>query len=145
MNMLRNVELVMKVQDKLLNPIAKEYDLALQELKIMIFLKNSRECDIAQNIVKSLGLTKSHVSMSIASLEQKGYLEKTQDHSDKKKYHLKLTERSQDAVKAGLDVQKRIKKIMMEGITPNELQVLADVTKKMLDNLEKYSQQKGEK
>lgn len=57
-----------------LKPIADHYGLTSMEFSILLFLANNPEYDTATEIVTIRHLTKSHVSASVRSLEEKGLL-----------------------------------------------------------------------
>ena len=65
-----------KGYSKLLAPICEEYGLTRNELDVLLFLHNNPEYDRAVDIVNNRGLSKSHVSLSISGLEEKGLLKK---------------------------------------------------------------------
>ena len=56
---------------RLLEPVCKKFDLTRNELDVILFLANNPNFDRAVDIVNNRGLTKSHVSMSVASLESR--------------------------------------------------------------------------
>ena len=57
---------------RLLEPICKKWELTRNELDVMLFLANNPDYDRAVDIVNHRGLAKSHVSMSVTSLENRG-------------------------------------------------------------------------
>ena len=58
----------------LIDPVCKKYGLTQMEFNILLFLANNPECDTAAQIIKKRAFTKSHVSMSVRSLEERGLL-----------------------------------------------------------------------
>ena len=57
---------------RLLEPICKKWNLTRNELDVILFLANNPDYDRAVDIVNHRGLSKSHVSLSINSLESRG-------------------------------------------------------------------------
>lgn len=133
-------KLLLRTYDNLLNDIAKNNNLTLNELKILIFLKDNDKSPIAKNIVEGLGVTKSHISMSLCKLEENGYIVKTQDKNDRKKSNLSITSKSLPIIEKAKDVQKTIKHITIKGITSEEQQMLNTIFRKIANNLEEYNQ-----
>ena len=58
----------------LIDPVCKKYGLTQMEFNILLFLANNPECDTAARTIKKRAFTKSHVSMSVRSLEERGLL-----------------------------------------------------------------------
>lgn len=58
----------------LIDPVCKKYGLTQMEFNILLFLANNPECDTAAQIIRKRAFTKSHVSMSVRSLEERGLL-----------------------------------------------------------------------
>ena len=76
----------------LIDPVCKKYGLTQMEFNILLFLANNPECDTAARIIKKRAFTKSHVSMSVRSLEERGLLTGEYYGTDRRTIHLKLTD-----------------------------------------------------
>ena len=76
----------------LIDPVCKKYGLTQMEFNILLFLANNPEFDTAAQIIKKRAFTKSHVSMSVRSLEERGLLTGEYYGTDRRTIHLKLTE-----------------------------------------------------
>ena len=70
--------------ESLTRSICDKYDLTQMEYDILMFLHGNPEFNTAADIVKIRKSTKSHVSISLKSLENKGLIEKKQSESNKK-------------------------------------------------------------
>ena len=64
--------------------VCDRYQLTQMEYDILMFLYSNPEFNTAADIVKIRKSTKSHVSTSLKSLENKGLIEKKQSESNKK-------------------------------------------------------------
>lgn len=135
MKLLKNTQVFKKIYDNLLNEIAKKYELTTNELKILLFLQESQENDIARDIVNTLMLSKSHVSMSVDFLEKKKYLERLQDEKDKKKYHLKITNKANVIIEDVNKKQEELKEILYKGISQEEIKTMNSIIEKMRNNI----------
>lgn len=71
------------------------------EFNILLFLANNPECDTAARIIKKRAFTKSHVSMSVRSLEERGLLTGEYYGTDRRTIHLKLTDAAAPMVSDG--------------------------------------------
>jgi len=90
------------------------------EFNILLFLANNPECDTAAQIIRKRAFTKSHVSMSVRSLEERGLLTGEYHGTDRRTIHLKLTDAAAPMVSDGKNVQKRAAEIICRGFSPEE-------------------------
>ena len=120
---------------RLLDPIWKKYDLPRNELDVLLFLYNNPEFDRAVDIVNNRGLSKSHVSLSISSLEKKGLLERQNDPADKRTVHLKLTEQASGIAQTGRVAQHRFFSYLHQGVTQEQIDMMIDFAKKVNENI----------
>lgn len=65
------------------------YDLSAAEVDVLLFLANNSQFDLAVDIVRVRKMQKSHVSLAVNKLCEKGYIQKETDAADRKKVHLK--------------------------------------------------------
>lgn len=67
------------------------YDLSAAEVDVLLFLANNSQFDLAVDIVRVRKMQKSHVSLAVNKLCEKGYIQKETDAADRKKVHQKLS------------------------------------------------------
>ena len=120
---------------RLLDPICKKWDLTRNEVDVLLFLYNNPDYDRAVDIVNNRGLSKSHVSLSISGLEEKGMLIRLDDPSDRRTVHLKLTEQGRQIADMGRNAQTRFFSYLHQGVTQEQLQMMVDFTKKVSENI----------
>ena len=120
---------------RLLDPICKKWNLTRNELDVLLFLANNPEYDRAVDIVNNRGLSKSHVSLSISSLEEKGLLLRNSDPGDKRTVHLKLTGQAEVIAEAGRMAQKRFFSYLHQGVTQEQIQLMVEFGKKVNENI----------
>lgn len=121
---------------KLQAPVCVRYGLTRMELNVMLFLYYHPEYDTAAQIVKHRRLTKSHVSMSIRSLEEKGLLTCQYQGQNRRTIHLALTDAAEEAVKAGCMAQKQFTEVIFSGFSQEERNVLANMIARIDRNME---------
>lgn len=63
-----------KSYSRLMEPVCKKWDLTHNELDVLLFLANNPEQNRAADIVRGRGMSKGHVSLSLRSLEARGWL-----------------------------------------------------------------------
>ena len=120
---------------RLLDPICKKWDLTRNELDVMLFLANNPGFDRAVDIVNNRGLSKSHVSLSINSLESRGLLLRQEDPADRRTVHLKLTEAALPITDAGRMAQKRFFSYLHQGVTREQIEMMVDLARKVSENI----------
>lgn len=121
---------------RLMEPICKKWDLTRNELDVMLFLTNNPDYDRAVDIVTMRGLSKSHVSLSINSLESRGFLTREEDPADRRTVHLKLTDRAREITDNGRMVQKRFFSYLHQGVTQEQIALMVDFAKKVSENIQ---------
>ena len=110
---------------------SNKFGLTFMEFIVIMFLANNREYKKASDIVEVLGIAKSHVSMTILSLEERGLLDRTVDPCDKRSSILEL-KNTEAIVEEGRKAQNRFMDILLDGLDEKELMD----TKKSFEKIE---------
>ena len=134
MKFLEDIQVLKKAMDNLFYKVSKKTDLAVNEVRLLLFLHQNKELDIASEIVENLMISKSHVSYTVEKLKNKGYIIKVQDEKDKKKFHLKLTEKADNILKIIKSEQNKLNDISFKDITENEKKQFIQTFNKILNN-----------
>ncbi|CDE10149.1 putative uncharacterized protein [Clostridium sp. CAG:354] len=134
MTFLEDIQVLKKAMDNLFYKVSKRTDLAVNEIRLLLFLHQNKELDIASEIVENLMISKSHVSYTVEKLKNKGYIIKVQDEKDKKKFHLKLTEKADNILKIIKSEQNKLNDISFKDITENEKKQFIQTFNKILNN-----------
>ena len=127
-----------KVYTQFLSPVCGKYGLTYMELTVLLFLANNPELDTASHIVRCRNLTKSHVSLSVRSLSDKGLLTGTYQAGDRRTIHLKPTQKASEIIADGRAAQRDFMEVVISGISPEELKVLSSLMEKMDRNISDY-------
>lgn len=109
-----------KLYAKIVAPVCDTYGLTYMELTILLFLANNPQHDTATAIVKYRHLTKSHVSTSLHSLQEKRLLTGEYRDNNRRTIHLKLTPLSHPIIEDGRQAQQQFREMLMDGFTPEE-------------------------
>lgn len=118
-----------------LEPVCRQWDLTRNELDVLLFLANNSALDRAVDIVTHRGLAKSHVSLSVSTLESKGLLLREMDPEDRRTVHLKLTPKALLAADAGREAQQAFFDRIHAGISPEEMAIWRGMTEKISENI----------
>ena len=65
---------VEELYENIVSPVCEKYELTYMEFTVLMFLANNPQYDTATQIVRYRHLAKSHVSVSIRSLQERGLI-----------------------------------------------------------------------
>lgn len=116
---------------------SEKSELTQMEYDILMFLYNNPQYKTAADIVKVRKSTKSHVSTSLKSLEDRGLVEKKQSEDNKKHIEIVLLDSTQEIIQSGLNIQSEFIKNMFEGLTEEEMIICKSVFGKICNNAER--------
>ena len=126
------------IYDRLLMPVCDKYGLSYIEMTILLFLANNSTLDTAKDIVEKRHIAKSHVSVSVKSLCEKGLLRGEYRDGNHKLVRLNILPAAEDMIRDGREIQKEYVRILTQNLTEEEINTLKNCIKKMgLNILEK--------
>lgn len=99
-NVACSANVFMKYFQKLLSELSQEFGLSKQEADVLMFLANHPSIDTSKEISDMLGLSKAYVSKAIEHLNAKKYIEITVGKEDRRFQHIKITENTNEIVRA---------------------------------------------
>lgn len=128
------------IYEQCVNKACCQYDMIKTEMDILLFLYNNPGYDTATDIVKHRHLSKSHVSKSIQSLKERGYLTAFYQGSNRRTIHLKLCDAARPAVMEGLKAQERFVSILLADFTEEEKTQFQKYLCRIINNMQKNFQ-----
>ena len=120
---------------RLMDPICKKWDLTRNEVDVLLFLYNNPTYDRAVDIVNMRGLSKSHVSLSLSGLEEKGLILREADSTDRRAAHLKLTDKGIQIADLGRTAQKQFFAYLHQGVTQEQIEMMKEFSRKVSENI----------
>ncbi len=129
----------------IMNPVCEKYGLKRTELDILLFLANNPQYDTAADIVEQRLPVKSHVSSSLRTLEERGFISKSYKNGNRKTSHIKLCPSADAIISEGRNAHKEFSAVLTDGIPENDKRVIKNVLKKISENSEKYLKEIEEK
>lgn len=129
--------------EKSVMPVCKTYGLTYMEFTVLMFLQNNPKYDTAAQLVKIRRLSKSHVSVSVKGLQEKGLVNGVYYPGNQKTLHLQLTKKAEPVVEAGLAAQKEFGASLVRGFTPEEVAQLQYLTDKLYENMKQEGNSNG--
>ncbi len=124
-----------ELYEKRMAPVSTSFDLTAMELSILLFLANNPDYDTARDIVKKRHLTKSHVSVSLRDLEERGYIRKDHRNGDNRTAHLVLLSASDDIVRKGQKAQSKFLSDVTSGFSAAEKKHFQSFIDRMNENV----------
>ena len=117
------------------SPVCEKHGLTYMEFTVLMFLANNPQFDTASNIVRYRHLTKSHVSMSIRSLEDKGLLKGEHHEPNRRTILLTVLDAADRIVSDGREAQQKFAKILFSGFSDSEYKQLTSFMKRIDKNI----------
>lgn len=114
--------------------VCDKYGLTQMEYDILLFLHSDPRHNTAADIVAVRKSTKSHVSISLKSLESKGLISRKQDESNKKRIEIYLTHSAEPIIAEGLQTQKQFAGDVLKGLSEEERTVCIRAFRKIHHN-----------
>ena len=124
-----------KSYGKALEPVCRAWQLTRNELDVLLFLFNNPGFDRAADIVSRRGIAKSHVSLSVANLEEKGLLLRRFSPQDRRTAHLELTEQGQTIAAEAREKQTEYFSALYRGVSPEEFEIWVNIVLKIQNNI----------
>lgn len=124
--------------EKLTKSICEKYKLTQMEYDILMFIFYNPQYNTASDIVKIKKSTKSHVSTSLKSLEDKNLIIKRQSQNNKKYYQIFLKDNANEIIEYGKKIQKKFVKDLFEGISNDEIIIFKKVFDQICKNADLY-------
>lgn len=126
------------IYDRLLMPVCDKYGLSYIEMTILLFLANNPTLNTAKDIVEKRHIAKSHVSVSVKSLCEKGLLRGEYRDGNHKLVRLSILPAAEDMIREGREIQKEYVRILTQNLTEEEINTLKNCIQKIgLNILEK--------
>ena len=133
---LDTIQLAKKRYAQLLDPLCDTWDLNKTEVDILLFLANNPGLDRAADIVRIRQITKSHVSLSVSNLEQRGFVYRTFDPEDRRTAHLKLREEALPVIREGNRIQQEFFDRIFAGLSEEELAFWRSILNRVCRNIQ---------
>ena len=125
-----------KLYARLFTPLLEEWGLTQTEADILLFLANNPECDTARDIVEIRHLAKSHVSVGVDSLAERGLLRRLRLDGNRKTIHLRLTDAAAPIVEQGRAIQHAYAGLIFDGFSEVQRQELFRLLDRVSENVD---------
>ena len=126
-----------KLYQNTVMPVCKKYGLTYMEFSVLMFLYNNPQYNTAAQVVAMRHIAKSHVSVSVNSLMEKGLLS-GEKCPDKRITRLSVTESGASVAKNGRAAQEEFVEILCSGFSARERETFLILLNKMGANVADY-------
>lgn len=137
-NFVENIFLVKELYQTILDPICNKYNMTHTEIVILLFLAKNPQLNTATDIVKGRRLTKSSVSMSVRTLQDKGMITGGFEDGNHRSIHLNVCDVAADVVKEAENAQNTFFSILSNGFSKEELENFRRCFEKVSNNIKSY-------
>ena len=125
-----------KAYHVMLTPLCKETGLPPLALDILLFLANNPEHNTAKDICRVRGHKPGIVSVHVERLVNDGLLERREMPGDRRQTRLICTERAQDIITRGREIQWKFGLRLMEGISKEDHEIMRRCFERIVINLD---------
>ena len=87
--------------------------------------------------------TRGHISQSLSRLQKMGYVEMEQDREDRRCTHNYLTPKVDSVIEKLGEIHEKVRKIIFQDVTPEELEALGSIAVKVSHNIEAIVSDEG--
>ena len=116
--------------------IRREFDIKQVEVEILLYLHRYPDAS-ASRICSELELNKGHVSRALLNLCEHGFIVSSVNPSDRRRTKYDFLEKGKQFLVEAEAVRTKTLRLMIEGISEEELKITRIVAQKMLRNMEK--------
>ena len=126
---------MIKLYEKTMKTVCTAHALTMVETDIIAFLKNNPQKDTAADCVELRMLSKGAVSKGVEALIQKELIRRYPDAEDRRRLHLKLTDRSEPILTDIERAQTEFWNTVFEGFSEEELEIHERLKTHMFENV----------
>ena len=129
------VRLIKRMYESTLAEAAKRCGLSLPEADVLSFLRETPGFDTARDVALYREVSRAYVSKAVELLAQRGYIEISQDPSDRRLQHLRITGEAQRAAEVLHEAQFAFYGRVTAGLSSEELLAMLSAIVKCAGNL----------
>lgn len=129
-----------KLYEKCYGHIMQTYGLKKIDIDVLYFLSHSGKQDTAKDIANLIYVSKAHVSKAIENLHQKALIDLIADPSDRRYVHIRISASGQQIVDEIKQIRAKTEKILFDGISPEDRELLLRLSYQIADNIDRALQ-----
>lgn len=125
-----------KLYEKCYGHIMQTYGLKKIDIDVLYFLSHCGKQDTAKDIANLIYVSKAHVSKAIENLHQKALIDLIADPSDRRYVHISISGSGQQIVDEIKQIRAKTEKILFDGISPEDRELLLRLSYQIADNID---------
>ena len=125
-----------KLYEKCYGHIMQTYGLKKIDIDVLYFLSHSGKQDTAKDIANLIYVSKAHVSKAIENLHQKALIDLIAEPSDRRYVHISISGSGQQIVDEIKQIRAKTEKILFDGISPEDRELLLRLSYQIADNID---------
>lgn len=125
-----------KLYEKCYGHIMQTYGFKKIDIDVLYFLSHSGKQDTAKDIANLIYVSKAHVSKAIENLHQKALIDLIADPSDRRYVHIRISASGQQIVDEIKQIRDKTEKILFDGISPEDRELLLRLSYQIADNID---------
>lgn len=110
--------------EEFLTPLAKQIDMPVRAVGILLYLANNPSANTAKDICQNLFMKQGIVSFHVDNLVKAGYLERRAAQGDRRVTKLVCTHKSRSIICRGRELQKTFLENLTRGVSPENMEIL---------------------
>jgi len=122
-----------------LEPICTKYNLNQLDVVILLYIANNAEQNTATDIIKSLNIKRSTVSVSVRKLQDMGLVESAFENGNHRSQHLSVNESANDIIAEGMAAHKEYFACLVDGFSEEELKAFKFYFQKFTENVRRHA------
>ena len=119
----------------MVQPILRKYEMNQTCFDILLFLANNPGNNTARDLCEIRGIKSGMASVAVESLIKSGYLTRENDKTDRRIHRLVPTEKAQNAIFDGQEMQKIFTEKLRHGISDEEIEMFNNFIEKIEKNI----------
>jgi len=137
-NFVENIFLGKELYQTILAPVCDKYDMTHTEMVILLFLASNPHLNTATDIVKGRRMTKSSVSMSLRSLQERGMVSGEFEDGNHRSIHLNICEDASRILEEANEAQDTYFSILSDGFSKEEIDIFRSYFERVTNNIKSY-------
>lgn len=139
MSIWEHLTVAKQAYDKATDAVCRKYKIKHREFDILMYLANNPNQATATDIVKKHNLSKSHVSVSLRALEERGFVVGEFHGTNRRTIYLKLIDGAKEVLDEGKAAQKEFFDAVFGGFSQEELKNFANYISRLKKNITQFS------
>ena len=113
-----------RAYEKFLTPLAKQIDMPVKAVGILLYIANNPLANTAKDICRNLFMKQGIVSFHVDNLVKAGYLERQAARGDRRVTKLVCTDKSRPIISRGRELQKTFFENLTRGVSHENMEIL---------------------